>query len=47
MIYASLAIAAALAALAISRGAAIEPPAALSLAVNALTERITRRLAPT
>ena len=47
LIYASLAVAAVWAIVAISRNAAIEPPAILSAAVNAVTERLMRRLAPT
>ncbi|HXW25427.1 MAG TPA: LPS export ABC transporter permease LptF [Xanthobacteraceae bacterium] len=47
LIYASLAAATVWAVTAISRGTAIEPPAILSAAVNALTERLVRRLAPT
>jgi lipopolysaccharide export system permease protein len=45
--YASLALAVAWAVVAIFRGATIEPPAFLSAAVNALNERLVRRLAPT
>ncbi|MBV8754356.1 MAG: LPS export ABC transporter permease LptF [Hyphomicrobiales bacterium] len=47
LIYASLAVGTGWAIVAISRNAAIEPPAILSAAVNAVTERLTRRLAPT
>jgi hypothetical protein len=45
--YGSLALAVGWAVLAISRGAAVEPPAFVSAAVNALTDRLVRRLAPT
>jgi lipopolysaccharide export system permease protein len=47
IMYASLIIATGWAMLAISRGSVVEPPAVLTLAVNALTERFVRRLAPT
>jgi lipopolysaccharide export system permease protein len=47
VMYASLALAVAWAAVAISRGATVEPPAAVSAVVNGLTERLVRRLAPT
>jgi lipopolysaccharide export system permease protein len=47
IMYASLAITAGLGVFAVSRGATIEPPALLSAAMNALSERIVRRLAPT
>lgn len=47
LIYASLAVGAGWAIIAISRNAAIEPPAVLSEVVNAVTDRLTRRLAPT
>lgn len=47
LIYASLIGASAWAVLAISRSFAVEPPAVLSAAVNAITERLIRRLAPT
>ena len=47
IMYASLVIATGLAVLAVSRAATIEPPALLSAAMNALSERIFRRLAPT
>jgi lipopolysaccharide export system permease protein len=47
IMYASLVIATGWAVLAISRGSVLEPPAILTMAVNALTERLVRRLAPT
>ena len=47
IVYVSLVIALAFGVVAISRGATIEPPAVLTAAVNALSERISRRLAPT
>jgi lipopolysaccharide export system permease protein len=47
LIYASLAVATGWAIVAISRSAAIEPPAVLSAAINAVSERLLRRLAPT
>jgi lipopolysaccharide export system permease protein len=47
IMYGSLALAVGWAVLAVSRGAAVEPPAFVSAAVNALTERLVRRLAPT
>jgi lipopolysaccharide export system permease protein len=47
IVYVSLAIALGFGVVAISRGATIEPPAVLTAAVNALSERISRRLAPT
>jgi lipopolysaccharide export system permease protein len=47
LIYVSIAVAVGWAIVAISRNAAIEPPAVLSAVVNAVTERLTRRLAPT
>jgi lipopolysaccharide export system permease protein len=47
IVYVSLVIALAFGVVAISRGATIEPPAVLTAAVNALSERIARRLAPT
>jgi lipopolysaccharide export system permease protein len=47
IMYASLIIATGWAMLAISRGSVVEPPAVLTIAVNALTERLVRRLAPT
>jgi lipopolysaccharide export system permease protein len=47
LIYASLAVATGWAIVAISRSAAIEPPAVLSAAINAVSERLSRRLAPT
>lgn len=47
IVYVSIAIALAFGVVAISRGATIEPPAVLTAAVNALSERISRRLAPT
>jgi lipopolysaccharide export system permease protein len=47
IMYASLALAVGWAVVAISRGAVVEPPAFVSAAVNALTERLVRRLAPT
>jgi lipopolysaccharide export system permease protein len=46
LIYASLFAAVTWAVIAISRGAAIEPPALVSAVVNAVTERLVRRLAP-
>jgi lipopolysaccharide export system permease protein len=47
IMYGSLVGAAAWAAVAITRGAVIEPPAFLTMAVTAVTERLVRRLAPT
>ncbi len=47
LLYASLIGAGAWAVVAISRGAVVEPPALLSTALNAVTERLIRRLAPT
>lgn len=47
LIYGSLAVAVGWAIVSISRNAAVEPPAILSAAVNAVTERLIRRLAPT
>jgi len=47
LIYASLAVAVGWAIFAISRSAAFEPPAVFSAVVNAISERLTRRLAPT
>jgi len=47
LVYASLAAATGWAIIAISRSAAIEPPAVLSAAINAVSERLSRRLAPT
>ena len=47
LIYASLFTATAWAMAAILRSAAIEPPAVLNAVVDAITERLTRRLAPT
>jgi lipopolysaccharide export system permease protein len=46
LIYGSLFAAVTWAVIAISRGAAIEPPALVSAVVNAVTERLVRRLAP-
>jgi lipopolysaccharide export system permease protein len=47
IMYGSLLGAGAWAAFAITRGAVIEPPAFLTMAVTAVTERLARRLAPT
>jgi lipopolysaccharide export system permease protein len=47
IMYGSLVAATVWAVLAVSRGAAIEPPALVSAAVNAVTERLVRRLVPT
>ena len=47
LLYVSLVAAAAWAVFAISRGAVIEPPALLTTAVSAVTERLVRRLVPT
>ena len=47
VMYGSLLGAGAWAAFAITRGAVIEPPAFLTMAVTAVTERLARRLAPT
>jgi lipopolysaccharide export system permease protein len=47
LIYGSLAAATGWAIFAISRNAALEPPALLSAAVNAISDRLMRRLAPT
>jgi lipopolysaccharide export system permease protein len=47
LIYASLGVASGWAIFAISRNAALEPPALLSAAANAIGERFMRRLAPT
>jgi lipopolysaccharide export system permease protein len=47
IIYGSLAVAGIWAIIAISRNAPVEPPAILSAAVSAVTERLMRRLAPT
>jgi len=47
VMYGSIGAAVAWAVVAISRGATIEPPAFLTAALNALTERLVRRLAPT
>jgi lipopolysaccharide export system permease protein len=47
LLYVSLFAAGAWGIIAISRGAVIEPPALFSTAVNAVTERLIRRLAPT
>jgi len=47
LIYASLIGTTAWAVVAILRNSAIEPPALFSAAVNAITERLVRRLAPT
>jgi lipopolysaccharide export system permease protein len=47
LLYVSLLAATAWAVFAIARGAVIEPPALVNAAVNAVTERLIRRLAPT
>jgi lipopolysaccharide export system permease protein len=47
IMYGSLVLAVAWAVFAIFRGAAVEPPAFLTAAVNAMSERLVRRLAPT
>jgi lipopolysaccharide export system permease protein len=46
IMYATLALSVALGTFAIARGAVVEPPEALTRAINALTERLTQRLAP-